>query len=217
MKTSSLTFTLLLIYSIQAKAQDFKTAQPFRFYTSYEDFISNKPMEGYSIFRKRINSKAVEVLDYDHLWVNVNGEDKHLKPKEYPSSLFTDEDGLLVRYFDKNAYQVIIVGKYCLYVWPYNNPIANLGDGKFEIVGSSGYISNGKYSGSSFPAQFWSEGFDGPINEIKDKDLKPILEEKDLLKKFERKKVKRELKMSAIEYGYKEYKVYCEFINLLNL
>ncbi len=190
-------------------------AKPYSFFASYEDFLANKPIQGYEIFRIE-RGKAIEMLNYDHLWVRRNGEEVHLKPKDYPSFWISDEHGLLNRYFEGDPYLLWINGKYCYYLISYNDPVRLNEKGEFTIIGESGSGYGSNYQSSSFPSMHWSIGIDGPIKEIKDKDFLVELEKYKLGKKYERKKPKRELIMSAVEYGVKKHKVYVEFIELLN-
>lgn len=212
-----LIFSHVSLFSQRASNMDQKnpTAQPFRFFASYEDFLANRPIEGYEIFRKQ-RGKAIEMINYDHLWVRKNGEEIHIKPKEYPSFWISDEHGLLNRYFDGDPYLIWIKGKYCYYLISYNDPVRLSEKGEFTILGESGSGHGSNYQNSSFPSMHWSVGIDGPIKEIKDKDFVAELEKYKLDKKYERKKPKRELIMGAVDYGAKKHKVYVEFIELLN-
>jgi len=215
---SNLIFTLLCICSVsyaQKKSNPtihIPTATPYRFYESYQAFLDNKPINGYELGRKRINSKFVQVFDYDKPYTIINGEGKNLKPKEFPSMYFTNEQGLLIRHFDGDAYLVLVKDSFCLYLWPYKHSVRSLGNDDFAIVGSADEFGR---TPSSFPATFWSEGFDNKILEI-GSEFEKVLDSHKLLNSYERKQVKRKPIMSAMEYGRAKFYLVLEFINLLN-
>ena len=205
-------------------AIDIPRAQPLRFYESYESFKANNPLPNYEIYRKEtvggievVNFKKVsadkgfEVIDFDRLRVRKEGKEMRLKPKEYPSLLFTDENGLLHRkVVEGGSYLIFIKGKYCYYLNASNRHVKK---GPYGELFMSGLRPSG--ANASYVTYYWSLGIDGLVKEIKDTDFIKELEKYNLDKDFKSKNPKRDLVLK-LDYYEKKHEVYVEFFNLLN-
>src|SRR5688572_6715109 len=88
-------------------------------FNSYEDYVAGKPLEGKVI--KTWTSKNVEL--------SANGTTEKVKIADLPFHWFVNEDGMLMRVYEKELYYVLVQGPISFYIW--------------SEEGTAGYASNG--------------------------------------------------------------------------
>ncbi|NVO02931.1 MAG: hypothetical protein HXX09_09555 [Bacteroidetes bacterium] len=174
------------------------------FFESYEDYQANKPIEGVKLAEMSFNT------------VKIDKDGKIVKVKEanMPSSWFCDEQGILMRVFDKNIYFVIVDGAICHYVkfkeanaqFPYNP--------KTNLIRTD-YIFQPWNSEQPF-REYYSESITSEILVLKGKYWEELLTKYDLKKQYDSDKLKREAKDSVLDYKNKEWRKKVKYKKLIN-
>lgn len=168
-----------------------------QFFKSYEDYIANKPVDGY----KLVELKPTSVK------INENGTEDKVKPSKLKYNWFCNADGMLMRVFDGEVYHVVVEGPLCLYIKRSQGTIVKP-DNKYHFIESANDF---------YPAEFYSLTISGPISKLKDNILEEYLQKHGLLKDYENDPLnKREWKDCVECWKNKQTNRKIKYVQLLN-
>ncbi|MBS1650931.1 MAG: hypothetical protein JSU07_02880 [Bacteroidetes bacterium] len=190
--------SLLIILLTNISFSQTKTVSPNKVFASIEDYKINKPIDGISVYN----------VDKSGIELNKNGEKEKFKPSKFPYTYFTKENGMLMRIFDGDMYYVLVEGSLCYYIKIKEGQVSYSGPGTFYV---------NRYSPSDFvPTDYYSEGLNGEIKKLKDKDFETYLGKNGLAAQYEEDKTKREAKDSVDEYKMKLKNKTAKYFKLIN-
>lgn len=172
------------------------------FYNSAEDYNNNKPVPNvewvpYS-YTMVLGSKKIEVIK--------NGAKEKIKIFETGYDWISNEDGMLMRMYDKEPYTLVVNGPICYYVqWQF---------------GEASILSDGSYSFALSMDKkffdFYSLTLTGDLQKMDEKVLDEYLERFNLKEQYKNDKIKREMKDSVNDYHEKKIRKLVKYINLVN-
>jgi len=134
-------------------------------FNSYEDFVAGKPIEGKVV--KAWTSKNVEL--------SVNGSVEKVKIADLPFNWFVNEDGMLMRVYNKELYYVLVHGPISFYVWSEEGKAGFASDGFFMV---------GKFT-DTFPNDFYSLTPNGDIEKLSEGILGKYLDQYGLSEQYD--------------------------------
>jgi hypothetical protein len=174
------------------------------FYKTADDYYNNNPVKNmewvpYS-YSMILGSEKFEVIN--------NGNKEKVKISESGYDWMSNENGMLMRKFDKDFYIVVLNGPLCYYVqYQYGNVVEH-SDGTYYFSSS---LSDRKFF------DFYSETLKGDVIKWKDKVLDTYLEQFGLMQQYKDEKIKREMRDSVDDYMSKEKNKLVKYLKMVNL
>ena len=170
----------------------------YKFFKSYEDFKSDKPVDGI-----KVNSWKSSNVEYIE-----NGAKQKAKISKLPYVWFCNDEGMLMRVFDGDLYYVVADGPITFYI--------KASDGTVSKPDNSDYVITGALS-DSWPTEYYSLTPNGQIEKLKDKVLEEYLAKYNLTSQYDNDpQYKREKKDCVMCWQNKKTDKKIKYIKLIN-
>lgn len=192
----SLLFATTFIINAQIKVTAGK--HQYKFFKSYEDYKTDKPVDGI-----KINSWKPSSVEYTE-----NGASQKAKISKLPYPWFCNDGGMLMRVFDEDLYYVVVDGALFFYI--------KAKEGSVTKPDNADYIITGNVS-DSYPSEYYSLNANGPIEKLKDKVLEEYLTKYSLTSQYENDpQYQREKKDCVMCWQNKKTNKKIKYVKLIN-
>jgi hypothetical protein len=168
-------------------------------YKTAEDYYNNKPIENSGWKPWQSTNKKVDIVK--------DGTTVETKTSEMGDVWYSNSQGLLMRFFDKNLYTVVVNGPICYYVQFNYGEVYKDSENNLQFSSSP---SSGKYF------DFYSETLNGEIIKWSDKMFEKYLKQFGLEEKYNSEKIKREMKDTVMGYETKKLNKMLKYLSLIN-